>query len=68
MLRDDPPDRMGQGSANAAFGLASAVPSDLHADELYEINELRTNAHRFTATGGPLFRRFATGVLEDIQD
>lgn len=68
MLCDDFPDRMGQGSANAALGLASAVPSDLHADELYEINELRTNAHRSAATGDRLFRRFATGVLEDIQD
>jgi hypothetical protein len=45
----------GSPAANAAFGVASAVPFELGADQLNEISQLRTNDHRSTAAGDPWF-------------
>jgi hypothetical protein len=42
-------------AAKASVKFASAVPSDLNADERNEINNLRTNDHRFEVTGDRQF-------------
>jgi hypothetical protein len=53
---------------NTFVAVASAVPTDLQADELNYINELRVSQCPSLFAGGPQIRRIANYTFEDYQN